>query len=92
MLKIKPIITEKSLSEAKKGKYTFAVSLSLDKEKIKRLIENIFKVKVKDIRTIRYKKEVKRNYLGRKISKSGFKKAIVSLSGKDKIDLFEEKK
>ena len=92
MIKIRPIITEKSLSEAKTGNYTFAVDRNLDKEKIRRLIEKIFKVKVQKIRTIMHKSEVKRNYMGRKIRKSGFKKVIVSLSGKDKIDLFEEKK
>lgn len=92
MIKIKPVITEKSLSEAKIGNYTFAVDKRFSKEEVKRLIEDVFKVKVKKIRTIMYKSEVKRNYMGRKIRKSGFKKVIISLSGKDKIDLFEDKK
>lgn len=92
MIKLKPVITEKSLSDAKTGNYTFIVNLNLGKEEIKRLIEKTFKVKVRNIRTIRYKSEIRRNYLGRKIKKTGFKKVVVSLSGKDKIDLFEEKK
>jgi large subunit ribosomal protein L23 len=92
MIKLKPVITEKSLLEAKKGNYTFAVDKSLRKEEIKKLVEHTFDVKVKRVRTIVYKDEVKRNYLGRKIKKSGFKKVIVSLSGKDKIDIFEQEK
>jgi large subunit ribosomal protein L23 len=92
MIKLRPVITEKSLLEAKRGNYTFKVDLRMTKSEIKRLIEKIFKVKVSKVRTISYKPEVKRNYLGRVIRKSGFKKAIVTLLGKDKIDLFEEKK
>ncbi|BCX14534.1 MAG: 50S ribosomal protein L23 [Patescibacteria group bacterium] len=92
MIKLRPVITEKSLVEAKRGNYTFKVDVKMNKSEIKKLVEKIFKVKVSKIRTINHKPEVKKNYLGRIVRKSAFKKAVVTLSGKDKIDLFEEKK
>ena len=90
-MKIKPLISEKSLDEAKKGFYTFLVDNSLNKYQIKELIEDRFEVKVDDVRTMQIKPREKKTVLGKKKRVQAAKKAVVSLKGKDKIDIFESK-
>lgn len=89
---LEPIVTEKSTNLASDGKYTFRVEKNLNKYQIKKLVEKVFKVKVKNVRTLSVGGENKRNYKGRKKVIKPIKKAIVTLVGKDKIDLFETKK
>lgn len=89
---IKPIITEKSLKEAKLGRYTFRLSKSLNKQQIKNLIEKLFGVNVKSVATMVSKKVEKRRLSGRKKVIMPFKKAVVTLKEGEKIDLFEAKK
>lgn len=90
-MKIIPILTEKSLSEAKKGKYTFFVPRALTKNQIKKLVNNTFGVHVIGISTIKISGESKRNFKGKKQRIMPRKKAIISLKEKEKIDLFEVK-
>lgn len=90
-MKIIPILTEKTLSEAKEGHYTFWVG-DLDKTKAKKVIEKIFDVHVKEIKTMNYKKGQKRTLKGQIQRIPARKKVIVKLAGGEKIDLFEEKK
>ncbi len=89
---LEPIVTEKSLELAKKGKYTFRVRVGLRKHQIKKLIEEVLGVHVKTIRTMNIKGEIKKALSGRKRKVMPSKKAIVTLSEKEKIDLFETKK
>ncbi len=91
MLKIKPVITEKSISEARKGKYTFFVPRSFTKFDIKSTISSVFGVRVKKVKTLSVSKLVRRgiNRLSKK--KINLKKAVVQLYPKEKIDLFEVK-
>ncbi len=91
-MKLEPIITEKSMNNAKEGKYTFRVGRSLNKIQIKKLIEETFGVHVTDVKTIRSRGGVKRTPQGRKRIIQPAKKAIVTLKDKEKIDLFEESK
>lgn len=91
MKKLEPVLTEKSLSDAKKGVYTFRVSRDLGKFKIKDLVEKTFDVGVKSVRTMNEAGAVKRNILGKKRVEMPTKKAKVTLNEKDKIDLFETK-
>ena len=91
-MKIKPVITEKSLSDAKEGNYTFLVDRRLNKYQIRQLISDLFGVDVVKVRTSNYKAGVRRNYLGKKVVTKAKKKAVVTLKEKQKIDLFEEKK
>lgn len=90
-MKIIPVITEKSIEEAKKGNYTFYFKVNFTKDQIRVVIERIFKVKVTKVRTMNYKGQVKKTYTGRKKVVKPKKKVIVTLAQKDKIDLFEEK-
>lgn len=89
---VTPILTEKSLNVAKEGKYTFVVEVGLNKLGIIKLINAIYGVHVKSIRTLNYKKGEKKNVRGRKIAIKAFKKAIVALGKNEKIDAFEVKK
>lgn len=91
-MRITPVITEKSLNDAKEGIYSFYVDPKWGKIEIKREIEALFKVRVVRVRTINRSKLVKRTYSGRYKTIPATKKVLVTLDPKDKIDLFEEKK
>lgn len=89
---IKPIFTEKSLSEAKKGKYSFWVSLTDTKMSLKAEIAQTFGVKVLTIKTSIVKGEKGKNARGRKFAKKSVKKVVVTLKKGDKIDIYEKTK
>ncbi len=89
---VTPILTEKSLNVAKDGKYTFVVEAGLNKVEIAKLVNSIYAVHVKSVRTLNYKAGEKRNVRGRKVNIKAFKKAIVTLAKDEKIDAFEVKK
>ncbi|QQS38969.1 50S ribosomal protein L23 [Candidatus Woesebacteria bacterium] len=91
-MKLIPILTEKSLADAKEGKYSFWVDVNATKFKIKQLVKEVFAVEVVKIRTANFKGESKKTYTGRKKSIKPRKKAIVTLRGKGKIDVFDESK
>jgi ribosomal protein L23 len=91
-MKIRPVVTEKALSDSKEGKYTFWVPASLNKSGIKEGIGKLFDVHVKSVKTANFRARVKKNYMGRKITVSARKKATVTLAEKESIDIFEEKK
>lgn len=89
---IKPILTEKGLNEAKKGKYTFYVDRGLNKYQIRERINELFGVHVVSVKTINLKSLIKKDYKGKIKKIAAKKKAVVSLKGKEKIDLFDVKK
>jgi len=85
---LSPVVSEKSYAGVQNKRYSFFVDIRAEKSEIKRAIEDIFKVKVLKISTINIKPKPKR--LGRSMGKSSrMKKAVVTLSKKDKIDFFE---
>ena len=85
---IKPVVTEKSIGLMENNKYVFKVALSANKIEIKKAVEEIFKVKVVDVNTVRVKGKEKR--MGRSVGKtSDYKKAIVQLAEGDSIEIFE---
>lgn len=90
-MKLEPILTEKSLEDAKRGFYTFWVGRNLGKSEIKNFISKIFDVHVKTVRTINYKGGTRKNFRGQKVREKAVKKAVVELNEKEKIAIFEEK-
>ncbi|MCX7965510.1 MAG: 50S ribosomal protein L23 [Syntrophorhabdaceae bacterium] len=86
---IRPIITEKSTLLKETGnQYVFEVHRDANKIEIKKAVEKLFKVKVLSVQIIMM--EGKKKRLGRFLGKrSDWKKAIVKLSPKDKIPIFE---
>ena len=85
---IRPIVTEKSTALMEQGKYTFRVPLAATKIQIRQAVEQIFKVKVQDVNTMRYEGKLKR--MGRTQGRrSDWKKAVVTLKPGEAIELFE---
>ena len=85
---IKPVVTEKSIGMMENNKYVFKVALKANKIEIKKAVEEIFKVKVVDVNTVRVKGKEKR--MGRSVGRtSDYKKAIVQLAEGDSIEIFE---
>jgi len=89
-LKLTPVLTEKSLRNAKEGLYTFRVDSSLTKNQIKELVNRVFKVNVTRVRTIKEQAVTKKNWAGRVKKVMPSKKAIVALKEKEKIEVFEK--
>lgn len=85
---VKPIITEKSTALMEEGKYTFRVPPAATKIQIRQAVEQIFKVKVQAVNTMRYEGKLKRmgRFQGRR---SNWKKAIVTLCPGEAIEFFE---
>jgi large subunit ribosomal protein L23 len=91
-MKLIPIITEKSLKDAKVGRYTFSVEPGFRKPQIKKAVEKTFGVHVVSIQTSKIGGQEKRNFKGYRQRELSQKRARVSLKDKESIDLFEEKK
>ncbi|CAN5129136.1 50S ribosomal protein L23 [soil metagenome] len=86
---IKPLISEKSVKQAEKGSYCFAVLKTADKPAIKLAVQEMFSVEVTGVMTSIIKPGKKR-VGSRRIEKSisSWKKALVTLKAGQKIDLF----
>src|SRR5438876_133588 len=88
---IKPIVSEKSFSDAGKGKYTFLVALHADKILIKNTVERLFDVKVTKVSTSVIKGTTTRfTRKGKKVNDITYKKARVQLQKGQKLAVFEE--
>lgn len=86
---LRPLITEKSLTLAGRGWFTFAVSRDSRKPEIAQAVKDEFRVHVTGVRTVTVSGKSKR--VGRKrLEKAGtdWKKALVRLKTGEKIDLF----
>jgi large subunit ribosomal protein L23 len=85
---IRPVVSEKSFVQAEIGKYTFRVHSDAHKTQIRQAIEQLFDVKVRDVRTVSVKSKPKRRgiYAGRTRT---WKKAIVQLAPGDTIPIFQ---
>ena len=82
-----PHMSEKAAMAAENGnQYVFRVALDETKNEIKSSVEQLFKVRVDDVRTLRVKGKSKRNRFG-VTTKSTWKKAYVRLEQGQEIDL-----
>lgn len=87
---IEPWITENTTAMLELNKYVFKIAPMAGKKEVKKAVENLYKVKVEAVNTIKIPRKFR--IMGRKQGwKSGFKKAIVTLKEGDKIELFESK-
>lgn len=86
---IRPVVTEKSMTEMADKKYTFVVDKKANKTEIKKAVEAIFDVKVEKVNTLNYDGKVKR--MGRTQGRTAsFKKAVVKLTeGSKDIEFFQ---
>ena len=87
---ISPIISEKSINQAGKGKFTFKVAKDADKISIKKQVEDKFKVNVMSVATAMVRGK-KRRFGARRseITLASWKKAIVKLKEGQKIAMFD---
>lgn len=83
---LKPIITEKATLLSEHGKVVFQVPLTATKKEIAEAVEELFKVKVEKVNTLRQKGKVKmlRRIKGRR---SDVKKAVITLKDGHSIDV-----
>jgi large subunit ribosomal protein L23 len=85
----RPVVTEKSMASMSDKKYTFIVDIHANKSMIKRAVEDVFGVKVEDVKTARYIGKTKR--VGVHVGKrADYKKAVIKLTVDSKtIEFFE---
>lgn len=84
---LRPVITEKSTMASEHNQVMFRVSITATKPKIKKAVEALFEVKVKDVNTLRMKGKQKRMRSGMRVFRSDWKKAIVTLEEGYSIDV-----
>ena len=85
---IRPVVSEKTYVLAEVGKYTFRVHEKAHKTQIKQAIEQLFDVKVIDVRTMSVKSKPKRRGFSAGRSRS-WKKAVVQVRSGDTIPIFQ---
>ena len=85
---IRPVISEKATDLLQDGKYTFMVPIKANKVQVRQAVEQIFKVKVVSVNTVRMQGKTKRmgKYVGKR---SDYKKAIVTWAPGNQIEIFE---
>lgn len=86
---LRPVITEKTMTHMADRQYTFMVHPDANKSMIKKAVEEVFGVKVEDVKTMNYEGKVKRVgvHVGRRANS---KKAVVKLTADSKsIEFFE---
>ncbi len=89
---LRPVISEKSMDETQRGKYTFRVHADANKLQVKQAIEELFKVDVVNVNvsTSKAKEKSRNRRRGRQIGwTSPWKKAVVTLAAGQKIEFFE---
>jgi large subunit ribosomal protein L23 len=89
---LRPVISEKSMDETQRGKYTFRVHADANKHQVKAAIEELFKVDVVTINVSTLKPKEKSRNRGRARIEgwtSKWKRAVVTLAAGQKIEFFE---
>ena len=80
-----PVITEKATLLSEHNQVAFRVAMTATKPQIRKAIEELCKVKVTGVNTLRVKGKTKR-FRGRMGRRSDYKKAIVTLAEGQSID------
>ena len=82
----RPLVTEKSTLRSEHGQIVFQVALDANKFEIKQAVEQLFKVKVRKVNTLRQKGKKKR-FRGLPGRRPDVKKAYVTLEEGHSIDV-----
>lgn len=82
----KPVITEKSTTNAQFNKYVFEVRNDANKKTVKETIEETYKVKVEKLNSLNVKSKPK-VFKGQRGSRSELKRIIVTLKEGSTIDM-----
>ena len=81
-----PVVTEKSTQGSEFNQVTFRVRIDATKPEIRSAVEQLFEVKVTAVNTLRVRGKVKR-FQGRLGKRPNYKKAVITLSEGDSIDI-----
>ena len=82
-----PVVSEKSYSQIADRKYTFKVHQDAHKTQVRQAVEQLFEVKVQDVKILKVQPKPKRRGVT-KGTRPGWKKAIVQLREGDSIEIF----
>jgi large subunit ribosomal protein L23 len=85
---IRPVISEKSYELLTANKYTFRIHPRAHKTQVRQAVEEIFDVRVQNVRTMSVKPKPKRRGWTSGQTRA-WKKAVVQLHPEDTIELFE---
>jgi large subunit ribosomal protein L23 len=85
---LRPLITEKNTNLMAYNKYSFEVDRNANKAQIKHAIEEIFNVTVTKVHTMNMRGKMRRRGMQYGYT-ADWKKAIVTLTEGDRIELFE---
>ncbi len=84
---LRPIVTEKSMTQTNAGKYTFEVRRDATKQEIAEAVATAFKVDVVDVNVITLKGKERR--LGRRVGRTpDRKKAVVTVARGQRIERY----
>ena len=89
---LRPVISEKSMDETRRGKYTFRVHDDANKFQVAAAVEELFKVHVTEVNVLTTKAKEKSRNRRRGRTRgwtSPWKKAVVTVAAGDKIEFFE---
>ena len=85
---LSPVVSEKSYSLIEDRKYSFKVHPDAHKTQIRQAVEQLFEVRVQDVKVLKVQPKPKRRGLSRG-TRPGWKKAIVQLREGESIEIFE---
>ena len=83
---VRPLVTEKAVEQEEQNIYWFAVHISANKTQIKKAVEEIYDVHVRQVHTIRQKGK-RRRARGRDYLTSAWTKAAVTITPGERIDI-----
>ncbi len=83
-----PVVSEKSYSQIADRKYTFKVHKDAHKTQVRQAVEQLFEVKVLDVKILKVQPKPKRRGVIKGV-RPGWKKAIVQLREGNSIEIFE---
>ena len=86
---VKPILTERSTRLMEANKYTFKVDLKANKTEIKKAVEEIFKVNVVSVTTMRVSGKLKRQGKTQGYTQD-WKKDIVTIKAGQRLPILED--
>ena len=87
---LSPVITEKATTASERNQVVFNVATTATKPQIKEAVEKLFDVKVKKVNTLNRSGKRKRNRRSNTFGqRPNTKRAIVTLAGDERIELFE---
>jgi len=88
---LRPVVSEKSYALMEDGVYVFVVAPDATKIDVRNAVEQAFGVHVTSVNTLNRKGKKRRNRKTNTVGqRPSTKRAVVTLAGGDKIDLFEK--